>query len=210
MTTPKLPAPRPSGLPPAGSSRLEGIIAGLAKLDLDQLRQEWAKRLKRPPPRCRSVGVMRGMLAWALQEEAYGGFSADTRRRLRELGNTMRRNGGLGTQTVGLMPGTVLTREWRGTLPQGRRTRAGVRFTRARRLRTSRRSRALLPALAGPDHASSGSEHGAHAHPPRATEAHGGAQDTPMRDLHTEKLRGGSGPVVQFAGGPARGLSGVC
>jgi hypothetical protein len=98
------------------SSRLEGVIAGLDTLDLDELRQEWTKRLKRPPPRCRSVRLVRGMLAWALQEEVYGGFSADTCRLLRELGNTVRRNGGSNTRMLRVMPGTVLTREWRGTL----------------------------------------------------------------------------------------------
>ena len=102
MITPRPSIRRPSDLG-SGTSRLEGIIADLHKLDLGQLRQEWTKRLKRRPPRCRSVGLVRGMLAWALQEEAYGGFSADTRRRLREFGNTVRRNGGLGTQTLRLM-----------------------------------------------------------------------------------------------------------
>jgi len=98
---------------------IEAFIAGLAKLRLDELRDEWVRRLRRPAPRCRSADVLRGLLAWVIQAKAYGGLSADTRRRLKELADGARSDGSVPRSGVSqLMPGTVLTREWRGAVHQ--------------------------------------------------------------------------------------------
>ena len=95
----------------------DAAIAGLASMSLAQLRTEWARRQKRPPPPCRSKEVLRGLLAWAIQEKAYGGLHAETRRRLRELKVGVAYDGAAPRHpATQLMPGTVLTREWRGTL----------------------------------------------------------------------------------------------
>lgn len=96
---------------------LETLIAGLAKLSLEELRTEWLRRQRRAPPRCRSPQVLRGLLAWAIQASACGGLSADTRRELRKRGEGAREGSCASRREVSrLMPGTVLTRQWRGAV----------------------------------------------------------------------------------------------
>jgi hypothetical protein len=108
------------GVSGRGATRTEDIeafIAGLAKLRLDELRDEWVRQVRRPAPGCRSADVLRGLLAWTIQAKADGGISADTRRHLRELDARGRPDGHFPRRKVSrLMPGTVLTREWHGAL----------------------------------------------------------------------------------------------
>ena len=106
---------------------VERMIAVIAGLDLDQLRTEWMTRFGTPAPRCRSKEVIRGLLASRIQTETYGGTSPDTARRLRRLAESLERdiragNGASNKERIRartaavLKPGTMLTREWRGTL----------------------------------------------------------------------------------------------
>lgn len=80
-------------------------LKAIAVEDLNQLRERWARRWG-DCPRLRSVALLRHIIAWRLQVEAFGGLDAATRRML--LG----RAAGAETQ---LSSGTVLTREWLGT-----------------------------------------------------------------------------------------------
>ncbi len=93
------------------------IIMRIEAMSLDALRAEWKRRLGNSAPACRSKEVMRGLLAWALQAEALGGLTAETRSKLAQLGRRLQRSGrtaDLPRST--LMPGAVLTRAWQGKL----------------------------------------------------------------------------------------------
>jgi hypothetical protein len=60
---------------------LNDEVRGLQNLDLEALRSEWSSHWG-SPPRLRSVGLLRELIAWRLQAEAYGGLDADLWRRL--------------------------------------------------------------------------------------------------------------------------------
>jgi hypothetical protein len=89
------------------ASNVEAEVAALEPLDLRGLREVWRARYG-PPPKLRSVELLRLNLAWRMQAEVYGGLDADMRRRLR-------RGSGGGDVADRLEPGTRLTREWKGT-----------------------------------------------------------------------------------------------
>ena len=95
----------------------EAAIAALAKLKLPQLRKEWVRTMRRAPLRCRSAEILRSFLAWEIQEKLYGGLSADSRGRLRNLAaHQSARPHVVARQPAQLMPGTILTREWHGSM----------------------------------------------------------------------------------------------
>ena len=92
------------------------LLEGLEAMSLDELRAEWVKRQKRPAPACRSKDLLRGLLAYAMQERAYGGLKPETRRRLREINPRAPGSGKQGApRKARLMPGTILVRDWHGT-----------------------------------------------------------------------------------------------
>ncbi len=54
-------------------------------------------------------------VAWKVQERAYGGLGAATKRRLADLAKTVERNGDVTRNRVArLKPGARFVREWRG------------------------------------------------------------------------------------------------
>lgn len=94
---------------------VEAAIAQLAALNVAELRQRWQAWLGGPPPRCQSGRVLRMLLAWRLQEERFGGFSVTAQRLLRDLTKpTASRPAKMASAT--LKRGTLLTREWKGTV----------------------------------------------------------------------------------------------
>lgn len=79
-------------------------VSRLNGMDLDALRAAWQAAYG-PPPKLRSVELLRLMLAWRLQAEARGGLDRETRRKLARTGPVQAEGHGLGI-------GTVLAREW--------------------------------------------------------------------------------------------------
>ena len=99
-----------------GSERLEAIEARLSELealDLPLLREEWRKQLGGEPPRL-SRDLMLRALAYAIQEEAFGGLSRQAVKRLK--GSIKGEGEGAGALSRGarLSAGARLVREWRG------------------------------------------------------------------------------------------------
>jgi len=95
---------------------VERALASIAPLRIDALRLSWASWFGDDPPPCQSAELLRRLLAARLQEERFGGLSTDAKRRLREL-----RPGKDGVPRaapvpVALKAGTMITREWRGSL----------------------------------------------------------------------------------------------
>ena len=81
-------------------------VSGFAELDLEGLRQEWARRYGAPLP-LRSVPILSLMLAWRVQADAHGGLASETRR-------ATARKGKLRAEGLALGIGARLTRQWQG------------------------------------------------------------------------------------------------
>lgn len=84
---------------------VEAEVERLTALGLEGLRDGWPRRFG-TPPKIRSADVLRRVLAWKLQEEAYGGLDVETRQLLAKK-STVNRGPKLGA-------GARLVREWKG------------------------------------------------------------------------------------------------
>jgi hypothetical protein len=99
---------------------LEAEIRALDGLDLVGLRAAWPARFG-PPPKLRSVELLRMILAWRLQAEALGGLSADTKRQLARRGHIEPEGRAHGI-------GTILRRIWEGRQIEAVVETEGFRF----------------------------------------------------------------------------------
>jgi hypothetical protein len=87
---------------------IEAEIAHLRSLALDALRRHWRVIFGRRPPADLSKDLLGRMIAWRLQERAFGGLDRESLRFLDSLarhGRSPRRQ---------LKPGTVLVRDYQG------------------------------------------------------------------------------------------------
>jgi hypothetical protein len=87
---------------------IEAEIAHLRSLALDALRRRWRVMFGRTPPAALSKDLLGRMIAWRMQEHAFGGLD---RERLRFLDGLARHGGSPRRQ---LKPGTVLVRDYQG------------------------------------------------------------------------------------------------
>ncbi len=95
---------------------LEAEIARLPDLGHDELRQRWKLLFGRPAPKSLRRKFMARAVAYQMQVAAYGGLSAATKRRLREIAVAISngdRNGAFGG--IQIKPGTQLIRQWQNT-----------------------------------------------------------------------------------------------
>jgi hypothetical protein len=95
---------------------LEAEIGRLPDLGHAELRARWKFLFGRPAPKSLRRKFMARALAYQMQVAAYGGLSAATRRRLREIAMAVRngdRDGILGGAQI--KPGTQLIRQWQNT-----------------------------------------------------------------------------------------------
>lgn len=84
-------------------------------LGVEALRDVWTRRFRTAPPAIRSGDVLRRLIAWKIQVEAFGDLDAETHAKIRHL-TRVGRNGTAvaGATTVALKAGSILVREWRG------------------------------------------------------------------------------------------------
>ncbi len=88
----------------------------LQGMNMEALRETWRARFGGEAPDLRSTELLRYMFAWKLQAKQNGGLSTKTKRRLRDLANSFKRNPGYAPPSRPTMKaGTVLTRDWQGT-----------------------------------------------------------------------------------------------
>jgi hypothetical protein len=100
------------------SDRLAEELAKLPKLNRAQLRAEWHSALKQSPPSHLRKQLLVPILAYKLQEQAYGGLRPEVKRRLRELANGLESRPGQASRKSRApgptKPGTRFIRQWKG------------------------------------------------------------------------------------------------
>jgi hypothetical protein len=87
---------------------IEAEIARVRSLALDALRRRWRVVFGRTPPAGLSKDLLGRMIAWRMQEQAFGGLDRESLRFLEGLA----RHGGSPRRR--LKPGTVLVRDYQG------------------------------------------------------------------------------------------------
>ena len=106
-------APDSGGSPSDAASLAEHLVA-LSELTLPELRTEWRRLYRSPPPRL-SRNLMVRAIAYRIQERACGGLTPAISRRLQEYGRKdAKMPDGLNTAGALPKPGTRLVREWNG------------------------------------------------------------------------------------------------
>lgn len=99
----------------ADTNTIEVELAPLRDMNAPDLRKEWARLYRSHPPRKLSRDLLQLGVAWKLQERAFGGHSALTKRQIAELRQAMEAKADLTkARTVRLRPGARLIREWNG------------------------------------------------------------------------------------------------
>lgn len=104
------------------SDTLEREIATLPEMNIAQLRAKWRQNLKEPPPLHVRKQLFVPILAYELQEKAYGGLKPEIRRQLEKIAARYRREAD--TKDVPfreprrIKPGTRMLRDWNGKTHQ--------------------------------------------------------------------------------------------
>ena len=91
-------------------------LARLSELTIFELRGEWRRLHRMPPPMRLSRDLLVRGITYKLQERAYGGLSTATARKLEQAGaaDSLSRGAVTPVPPISLRPGTRLVREWRG------------------------------------------------------------------------------------------------
>ena len=90
-------------------------LVQLSEVTIFELRGEWRRLHRMPPPMRLSRDLLIRGITYKLQERAYGGLSTATARKLeRASAGPPSRGAANPTQPISLRPGTRLVREWRG------------------------------------------------------------------------------------------------
>ena len=98
---------------------VDAELERIADLDLPALRSAWPRRFG-SPPRLKSPDLVRYALAWRLQQEAYGGLDADTRKLLAK--------GAVRPRGPVAQAGVRLVREWKGERHEAEMVEGGVLY----------------------------------------------------------------------------------
>jgi hypothetical protein len=100
---------------PGEGSDIETRIIGLEALTTADLQIEWRRLYRAMPPTRLSRDLLIRGVAYRVQEQAHGGLSLGTKRRLRSLSDGADQpDGSAAAPAIALKPGTKLVREWHG------------------------------------------------------------------------------------------------
>src|ERR1700720_3178205 len=90
-------------------------LVRLSELTIFELRGEWGRLHRWPPPMRLSRDLLIRGITYKLQERAYGGLSMATARKLAQAAaDKLSRGAAKPAPPIALKPGTRLAREWRG------------------------------------------------------------------------------------------------
>lgn len=104
-------------IPNATAGSIEEHLAALPGLDTYALRRLWDEVFPDLPRSSLRRKLLIPLLAYRLQERAYGGLSNTARRRLRQFADGLKTDSEpKKTALPRLKPGTRLLRQWRGTV----------------------------------------------------------------------------------------------
>jgi hypothetical protein len=93
------------------SERLKAL-PGMSKIGLSRL---WEELFNKPVPQRIRKELMARILAYRIQEQAFGGLNSKTRRRLDQIANAMGKNQNTAIAKMARSkPGTRLIRSWQG------------------------------------------------------------------------------------------------
>lgn len=100
---------------PSTSGYVDRLLADLEGKGVAGLREIWVARFGGRAPPIQSADILRRLIAWKIQEKVFGGLDPENKSRLGRMkaayaaGKTI-----VPSPSVGLTPGTILTREWKG------------------------------------------------------------------------------------------------
>lgn len=109
-------APGSAGRKPIdGNDSIMGEVLCLEPLGVDELRALWKRRFRQAVPGVQSADILRRLIAWKIQVEAFGGLDHETRSRIQQLTQSQKSGAG-DAAALPARPrvGTILVREWRG------------------------------------------------------------------------------------------------
>src|SRR6202011_3051924 len=93
-------------------------LVRLSEVTIFELRGEWRRLHRMPPPMRLSRDLLVRGIIYQLQERAYGGLSKAAARKLEQAGaDSLSRGSATPAPPISLRPGTRLVREWRGGPP---------------------------------------------------------------------------------------------
>src|ERR1700683_3891530 len=96
----------------APKQSIKDLIQSLPGLPKDRLFALWAETFGRPPGKMRPE-VMLPVLAFSIQEKAYGGLTSETKEHLRQINITLSPKSRQQNEArARFKPGTRLIREW--------------------------------------------------------------------------------------------------
>lgn len=105
-------APAPA---PDPKNSVSEKLQTLEQMDTVALQKEWRRVYRVPPPKRLSCETLMLGVTWKIQERAYGGLRAATKRRLEEMAKSLAADGDIPRRRItSLRPGAKLIREWRG------------------------------------------------------------------------------------------------
>ena len=96
-------SPVPADGAPSDTGSEDAVAARLHALEgmtYDGLRTEWRQLYRAHPPKRVARDLLVLGVAWKIQEQAYGGLGAATKRRLADLATTIERDGDLAQSRV--------------------------------------------------------------------------------------------------------------
>jgi hypothetical protein len=90
------------------------FIKNLPEMSKAALCQQWQERFNKPAPEGIRKELMVRMLAYRLQEQAFGGLKPKIRRRLDQMTTTVSRSPNSAANLARIKSGTRLIRSWQG------------------------------------------------------------------------------------------------